>query len=109
MKRSTAVQSAAAAGQWLQAQGRQGCLGQLAHPLGVEVLLDVEAVHDARGGQAALDAGQQHQQQGHFSRFHSETEKQLCNYSVLSHFCLPRHAHKWPGTSTPLTHKQTPT
>lgn len=73
----------------LQAPGRSGDLGWLAHPLGVEVLLDVEAVHDAGGGQAALDAGQQHQQQGHFRRFHSEMEKQASDYFALKNFCFP--------------------
>lgn len=40
------------------------------HPLGVKVLFDLEAVHHARGGQAAFHAGQEEQQQGHLGAFH---------------------------------------
>lgn len=41
------------------------------HSDGVEVLLDCEAVDGAGGGQAALDAGQQDQQQGQLGGGHS--------------------------------------
>lgn len=44
------------------------------HPLGVKVLFDLEAVHDARGGQAAFHAGQEEQQQGHLGVFHPRTQ-----------------------------------
>lgn len=41
------------------------------HPLGVEVLFDLEAVDHAGGRQAAFHAGQEEQQQGQLGVFHS--------------------------------------
>lgn len=43
------------------------------HPLGVEVIFDLEAVHHAGGGQAAFHAGQEEQQQGRLGAVHPRT------------------------------------
>lgn len=58
---------------------RRACLRCLrgpvgTHPLGVKVLFDLEAVHDAGGGQAAFHAGHQQQQQGHPGAFHPRSQ-----------------------------------
>lgn len=51
------------------------------HPLGVKVLLDCEAVNNAGGREAALDARQQDEQQGQLGGRHRGAEKQTHRFN----------------------------
>lgn len=58
--------------QYPRRQGKVVVFSQLqTHPLGVEVLLDRERVHHTGGGPAALDVGEQNNEQSELVVFHS--------------------------------------
>lgn len=47
----------------------------LTYPLGVEVLLDSECVHHTGGRPAALDVGEEHDEQSELVVFHSVRQR----------------------------------